>query len=130
MWWRKSKDDLGCWGEEQAKKFLKQKGYKILAEHWTCRYGELDLVAYQNGSYVFVEVKTRSSDLFGAPEEAIPFWKQNKLRAAAELFLLKNKLRDVFWQIDAVLIKAGPGVGEWQIKHLKNVVEDRRYGRY
>lgn len=126
---------------------MKEKGYKILAEHWTCRYGELDLVAYKpapllnifskavnpaekGGVYVFVEVKTRRSRAFGAPEEAVPFWKQKKLRAAAEMFLMKKKLKDVLWQIDLVAIELDRVSGKYEIRHLENVVEGGCYGRY
>lgn len=138
MRWRKRQDDLGCWGEEQAKQFLKKKGYKILAEHWTSRIGELDLVAYkphsrsadgqmhygaEGGSYVFIEVKTRTNEKFGAPEEAIPWWKEKKLRKTAELFLLKNKLFEVQWQIDVIAITRDLLSGEVKIKHLEHAIE-------
>lgn len=123
MWWREKKDDLGCWGEEQAKQFLKKNGYKILAEHWTSRIGELDLVAFRGGSYIFIEVKTRTNEKFGAPEEAIPWWKEKKLRKTAELFLLKNKLFEVPWQIDVIAITRDLLSGEVKIKHLENAIE-------
>lgn len=121
MWWRK-KHDLGCWGEEQAKIYLKQKGYKILAEHWTSRIGEIDLVAFKGGSYIFVEVKARRSQKFGRPEDAVAWWKQDKLRKTSELFLLKHKLRDVPWQIDVIAIMQDQLTGAVDIKHIENAV--------
>lgn len=121
MWWRKKKD-LGCWGEEVAKRYLQGKGYKILAEHWTSRIGELDLVAKKNGRYIIVEVKTRTSRAFGTPEEAIDIWKQRKLAKTGELFLLKHHLVDVPWQIDAVAVEIMEG-GRTEIRHLENVVQ-------
>jgi putative endonuclease len=122
-WWRKKKNDLGCWGEEVAKKYLKSNGYKILAEHWTSRIGELDIVAYKSGFYIFVEVKTRSSQKFGPPEEAVTWWKREKLRKTAELFLLKNNLFNASWQIDVIAINYNPLSKKIKINHLENVVE-------
>lgn len=123
MRWRKKKDDLGCLGEEMAKKYLKSNGYKIIAEHWTSRIGELDIVAYKSGFYVFVEVKTRTSLKFGALEETVPFWKQRKLKKTAELFLLRNKIFNLPWQIDVIAILYDPTLKNANVKHFRNAIE-------
>ena len=78
---------LGRWGEELAARYLRQGGWTIAAAGWRCRFGELDLVA-EDGTYLcFVEVKLRKSTAYGRPGEFVDRRKQEKLRAAAELYL-------------------------------------------
>lgn len=120
MWWRRNKSDLGCLGEEIAKHYLTTKGYKILAEHWTCRYGEIDLVGFKDKTYIFFEVKTRRSKNFGLPEESVSYWKQKKLWRSIESFLLKYKLTNVNWQVDVLAINVCEEK-KFEIRHLKNV---------
>ena len=70
---------LGDRGEEAAAKFLANKGYKILARQFRTPLGELDLVARDGGTLVFVEVKTRRSLRFGLPSDAVGVTKQRKI---------------------------------------------------
>lgn len=67
------KKKLGQWGEELAVKYLLGRGYKVLKQHWQKREGEIDIIAFdlQVNCLAFVEVKTRTSDSFGRPEESI-----------------------------------------------------------
>ena len=65
------KQELGCWGEEQATQYLQQNGYEIIARNVRTPYGEIDVVARKDERMVFVEVKTRSTASFGFPEEAV-----------------------------------------------------------
>ena len=60
-----------------------QQGYTVLARNWRCRDGELDLVVGRSGTYVFCEVKTRRSDAFGVPAEAVTRPKQRRIRRLA-----------------------------------------------
>lgn len=111
---------LGAWGEDVAVQFLKQKGYKILCRHFTARIGELDIVAKKDGTYVFVEVKTRSSARFGTPEEAMNRGKQERVRKTTELYLLKNHCGDVPYQIDTIAIEYDPKTQKVQIRHIEH----------
>ena len=80
---------LGRWGERLVAEELHARGWRIAATNYRCRYGELDVVA-ENGRYiVFVEVKLRKSGRFGLPMEAVTVAKQQKLRAAAQQYLLE-----------------------------------------
>ena len=81
---------LGRWGERLAAGFLREKGYAIRDANWSCRFGELDLVAEDRGYLCFVEVKLRKTGAFGSPGEFVDRRKREKLRAAAELYLQKN----------------------------------------
>ncbi len=63
--------DIGKWGEDKAAEFLISKGYKILTRNYRVRGGEIDIVVFRRGILAFVEVKTRTSDAFGTPAQAV-----------------------------------------------------------
>ena len=73
--------------EEKACRFLKERGYRIVARNWRTRTGEVDIVARVEGILVFVEVKARSSDGFGGPEAAVDRAKQRRIVSAALSFM-------------------------------------------
>ena len=79
---------LGNRGEAEVARYLRRKGYTLLASQWRCRFGELDLVARdRRGIVCFVEVKLRSDTAHGLPREAVDRRKQERLRTAAALYL-------------------------------------------
>lgn len=85
--------DLGNRGEAETARYLRKKGYTLLASQWHCRYGELDLVARDKGGTVcFVEVKLRQERETLLPREAVDGRKQARLRAAAALYLSQHEL--------------------------------------
>lgn len=84
------RQEVGKIGEELAKKYLEEKGYKILTQNYHTRYGELDLVAKKDNELFFVEVKTRKH---GWPEEAVTYFKQQKLYKAIYEYLAAFELR-------------------------------------
>ncbi len=98
---------LGDQGEELAVAALKKQGYKILTRNYTCPLGEIDLVARQGGTLVFVEVKTRRGEQFGTPQEAVHFAKQAKLRRLADYYLKQQRLGEVPVRFDVVGITLG-----------------------
>ena len=65
------KRKLGFLGESRAAKFLKKSGYKILRRNFKCPFGEVDIIAQKDDVLCFIEVKTRSSDYFGEPNQAV-----------------------------------------------------------
>lgn len=77
---------LGSAGEKLSAAYLKNKGYEIVATNWTCRIGEIDLIAKANGVLAICEVKARRSSRFGNPLEAITPRKQAKLRKLGEYY--------------------------------------------
>ena len=81
---------LGQWGEAQAAEFLRQKGFRITAARWSCRFGEVDLIAEDGRFLCFVEVKCRSSGAVAPAREAVTASKQRKLRAAALCYLAQT----------------------------------------
>ena len=81
---------LGRWGEALAAQYLREKGCRVVAANWRCRFGELDLVA-EDGPYLcFVEVKLRRSAAYGQAGEAVTGRKREKLRTAAQLYLSQH----------------------------------------
>ena len=85
--------ELGIHGEQVAEEHLVNLGYRILARNWRWRKGELDLVAKQGEEIVIVEVKSRRSQEYGPPEEAITRSKQEKLIQTAYAYLMQREPR-------------------------------------
>ena len=77
----------GAWGEALAADYLQRKHYKLLASGYRSRFGEIDLVVSNRKYLVFVEVKLRKSDKFAGAYEYVDFFKQNKIRTTAEIYL-------------------------------------------
>ena len=79
---------LGRKGEDAACRYLKKHGYKIIERNFVTPFGEADIIAYKDGTYCFVEVKTRESDGFGLPSEAVNEAKRRRYRRIAEYFCM------------------------------------------
>ncbi len=81
---------VGLWGENTAIHYLAENGYSIVAQNYRSRYGEIDIVAKKKSSLFFFEVKTRTSDKYGFPIEAVNTRKLDKMTHCAETFVLQN----------------------------------------
>ena len=81
-------------GEVVARRYLENKGYKILATNYTTKAGEIDIIARDNGVIVFVEVKARTRADFGQPIEAVTPMKVRKIVTVAKQYLLSQKCYD------------------------------------
>lgn len=97
-------ENLGDAGERQAADFLARRGFKILARQHSSRIGEVDLVALDGDTIVFVEVKTRRSKGAGDPAEAVTPQKQGKLTRAALAFLKRNGMLERRARFDVVAV--------------------------
>ncbi len=97
---------LGQEGEDQAAKYLVRQGYKILERNYRTRVGEIDLIALHDGEVVFVEVKTRTTTAYGAPELAVNPQKQRRMIKAALAYIKNRKLHQVPCRFDVVAINA------------------------
>lgn len=98
---------IGKWGEEIAASYLTQRGYDVVARNVRTPYGEIDIVAKQSETIIFVEVKTRTSDKMGLPEESITARKRQHMLSAAEHYAAENEIDH--WQIDVIAIEGKPG---------------------
>ena len=113
---------LGRWGEELAAKFLIQKGYEIIEMNMRNEYGEIDLIAKHGNVLVFVEVKTRTTNSFGFPEDSVNTTKQAHLIDAAQAYLQTYPEMDTDWRIDVIAIQHGTGKQSSKITHFENAV--------
>ena len=102
----------GLIGEIRAAQYLRRKGYAIVAANYKTKTGEIDIIANDGEYTVFVEVKTRTSDEFGAPAEAIDAIKREKYYRVASEYLQRNKKMDTPCRFDVVEIENG------QINHI------------
>ncbi len=100
---------LGRWGEGLAAQDLRRRGCTIVAAGWRCRMGEIDLIAADKTYLRFVEVKLRKDDRFAQAREAVDYRKQQKLKAAASLYLAQHPTR-LQPRFDVVEIYAPDGV--------------------
>lgn len=110
----------GKWGEDIAKNYLVKNGYKILETNFHfSRNGEVDIIAMFEGKIIFVEVKARTSVMFGHPFEAITRAKMNKIFACAQFYLSSCNVKYSGFQIDAIsiLLNEKPP----KIEHIKNL---------
>ena len=109
---------LGLSGEARAEKFLKKKGYKIIEKNYSSKFAEVDLIALYGDFLVFIEVKTRSSDKYGMPREAVGKAKRQKYYAMAELYLQKHyEFCEKYVRFDVVEILAD------EINHIENAFD-------
>ena len=111
---------IGKLGEDEATKFLEQKGYKILDRNFSCKRGEIDIIALDKDEIVFVEIKSRTNNEYGLPSEAVTLKKLNHILKTAEYYLYIRNLEKEPVRIDAVeVFLYGDTI---RINHLKNVI--------
>jgi putative endonuclease len=119
--------ELGRRGEAMAASYLGRLGYKILQRNVQTRFGEIDLICLDGDRVVFVEVKSRKSQAFGAPELAVGFEKQQKLSRAASVVLMERHWEDRRARFDVLAIT-------WEgqttrIDHIKDAFDFIPVGR-
>ncbi|MBN1217742.1 MAG: YraN family protein [Anaerolineae bacterium] len=107
-------------GEDIAAAFLIKRGYRIIDRNWSCPTGELDLVAEDDGTLIFVEVRTRQSTRLGTAEESVTLAKQTRLIELAELYLQAMNPPHSSWRIDVIAIQLGHGLP--QVNHIENAI--------
>ncbi len=111
---------LGRSGEDRAAKHLAKLGYRVLERNYRTRQGEIDLIAVDRDTIVFVEVKTRTNDAFGAPELAVDLRKQGRMVKAALGYLRQKKLHQMSCRFDVVAISGGE---KPQVEIIRNAFE-------
>lgn len=98
--------EVGRRGEELARALLKKRGYRIVDTNVRGYFGEIDIIATKDKCLVFVEVRTRTGDAFGTPEESITLRKRNKLVTCALDYVAKHpRTHDAAWRIDVVAVE-------------------------
>ena len=111
---------IGKLGEDLASQFLLDNGCKIIDRNFHTRYGEIDLVAQKGDEILFLEVKTRSSNQYGYPEQAVDAKKISHLLQAAKIYL-KVKHLSSFWRLDIISVELSPDNQIPKISWFKNI---------
>jgi len=129
-WFRQRELTLGQRGELYASRWLRKQGYKIVAGGKRTRYGEIDLVAVEHETIVFVEVKTRQSHDKGHPAEAVDKAKQQHLVRSALAFLKEHHLLEYSVRFDVIAITWPPEAKQPELQHFKNAFEPADQGQF
>lgn len=110
-------NETGRQGEAEAARFLREKGYEILTTNFRYQHAEIDLIAQKGKLLVFVEVKTRTGNAFGNPEEFVSYTKARLVMKAAEHYIFThNWHHDVRFDIVAILVSGT----EQRIRHIED----------
>ncbi|MGI6177066.1 MAG: YraN family protein [Eubacterium sp.] len=104
---------IGRLGEDFAEIFLEKHGYEILERNYRTKFGEIDIICRKSGAVRFVEVKTRTSDEFGRPSEAVGHRKRSNIKAASKIYIRDAEPNAGRFSFDVV---------EVTISHLKDVM--------
>ena len=109
--------------EAAAAVFLESQGYRVLERGFTCRWGEIDLIAQDGETIAFVEVKSRRNSSMGTPFESITPKKQRSLILSAQEFIQRRSLENAAWRIDVVSARLkASNDGAYSFEHLENAV--------
>jgi len=121
--WLWPPQSLGQRGERIAQRLLQKKGLVVIERGYREKFGEIDLIAIDDRTVVFVEVKTRSTDVAGAPWEAVDEQKQRKITRVATMYLKKHGLLDSRCRFDVVAIETGRPRNRPKIQHITDAFE-------
>lgn len=108
-------------GETEATIYLQKIGYKIICRNFKCIQGEIDIIAKEKDTIIFVEVKTRTSKKYGEAREAVDSKKQKHIYEAARYFLYKTGREEAYTRIDVIEIYILKD-GKMKINHLKEIM--------
>ena len=113
-------NELGRWGEDRAVAYLEGKDYTIIERDWKSGHRDIDIIARgEDGTIVFIEVKTRRNRMFGEPEDAIDYRKMQNLQQAINHYIKSHRINsEVRFDIITVI---GTTDSETEISHIKEV---------
>ena len=116
---------VGNLGEQVARNYLTKNGYKILSTNYSCKFGEIDIVALDEECLVFVEVKTRTTDRYGHPENAVNYWKKKHLELTARSYIDYKRMGNYVARFDVVEVFAKYDDNKFipeRINVIKNII--------
>ncbi|GAB4338530.1 MAG: YraN family protein [Desulfobulbaceae bacterium] len=117
----------GATGEELAVSCLERKGYVVLERNYRRPFGEIDIIARDGETLVFIEVKTRRNTRYGDPLEAVDSRKQQRMVKAAQDYLSRNSGGDTAARFDVVAVLEDGGRGV-DVRHVRNAFELEGWG--
>lgn len=107
---------IGKIGEDTAVEYIENRGYKIIDRNYTSRWGEIDIISEKDGVLVFVEVKTKIGDKYGAPWESVTFFKYQKLKRSIQYYITSNKHSNRKCRIDVCGVLLNPDLTVESVK--------------
>lgn len=119
-----TKKEIGEFGEAVAENFLRADNYEILAKNYRTRIGEIDIIAKKDKKLAFVEVKTRTSEIYGLPQESITKRKLIRMLRSAMFYLAENNIKNNSFRIDVISVQLEKTGKVARIEHIKNVLND------
>jgi putative endonuclease len=114
--------DIGALGEKIAADYLTGLGYTIRERNFRLRVGEIDIIAEKDDFLVFIEVRTRTSNSYGTPEESVTTQKKERLIALAEAYIEDRDDLPSSWRIDVVVIELGPKRKVARLEIIENAI--------
>lgn len=120
---KKENIEKGRLGEEAAVAYLKKKRYKILDINFRCKIGEIDIVARDKSTIVFVEVKSRQSRQYGYPSQAVNYYKQRKVSKVALYYLQNKKLFNYDYNVRFDVVEILEYLQDMKVNHIVNAFE-------
>ena len=117
---------VGNKGESLAEDYIKRKGYKIIQRNYRCRLGEIDIIAKDDDTIVFIEVRTKQNENFGSPQDSVTSTKMSKISKTALSFIQEKNLSGFSYRFDFIAITFSQG--KPNIEHIENAfIPNGRY---
>ena len=113
---------IGKFGENLAKDYLVRRGYQIIDLNVKLSYQELDIVARKHGLVIFIEVKTRISQIYGPAEDAFAFRKSERFKKGIEMYIKNNKISADDIRADLITVDINSIKKTAKIKHYKDII--------
>ncbi|NDC53905.1 MAG: YraN family protein [Planctomycetia bacterium] len=120
---RPSRDTVGRRGEDEAARYLRSIGYRIVATRERVLRGDIDIVALDGRTVVFVEVRSRSDTSHGHPAETVGWQKQRRVAQLATAYIRRHRLEDCSVRIDVVTVTFDAADGGPRVEHFQNAFE-------
>ncbi len=117
---------VGNRGESLAEDYIKRKGYKIIHRNYRCKLGEIDIIAKDGDTIVFIEVRTKQNENFGSPQDSVTSTKISKISKTALNFIQEKNLSGYSYRFDFIAITFSQG--KPNIEHIENAFMPN--GRY
>ena len=117
-----SRDEVGRRGEDEAAKYLRSLGYRIVGRRERVLRGDIDIVALDGRTVVFVEVRSRTSTTHGHPAETVGYGKQRRMAELATAYIRRHRLEDCSVRLDVVAVTFA-GAGRPVVEHYQNAFD-------
>lgn len=112
----------GQLGEKLAQEFLGKRGYQVVETNYRTPDGEVDIIVSKDGILVFVEVRAKTSRLFGTPEESITSLKKQRLVKVAQNYVQTHDIQESSWRIDFIAVELDNKGNPVRIEQIENAV--------